>query len=151
MDEQLHQPPDGHPDAGPPPRLPGLSPLTLSAIFLGGALGTVARFLLEAHHPVGIGGVPWATLSVNLTGSFAIGLAVPLTDHITPKLQLARPLLVIGFLGGWTTFSTLAVDATLLAKHGDVATCLGYLAATVAGGLALVLVGQALGRRASPA
>ena len=56
-------------------------------------------------------------------------------------------MLIIGFLGGWTTYSTLAVDATLLAKHGDLGTALAYLAATVAGGLVLVVAGHGLGRR----
>ena len=60
---------------------------------------------------------------------------------------MLRPLLIIGFLGGWTTYSTLAVDATLLAKHGDLGTCVAYLVATVVGGLALVVAGHALGRR----
>ena len=54
---------------------------------------------------------------------------------------------MVGFLGGWTTYSTLAVDATLLAKDGDVGTCLAYVAATVIGGLAFVIVGHDLGRR----
>jgi fluoride exporter len=125
----------------------GLSPGTLAAVFLGGALGTVARYLLEAHHQTGSGAFPWVTLLVNLTGSFAIGFLVPLTEHVAPRAPLLRPLALIGFLGGWTTYSTLAVEATLLAKNGDVATCLAYLVATVVGGLALVVAGHAAGRR----
>jgi CrcB protein len=155
MDEQLHERPQGdhavapHRDLLDQPVLPliGLSATTLAAVFVGGALGTVARYLLEAHHPVAAGGFPWVTLLVNLTGSFAIGLLIPLTEHLSPRALLIRPLGIIGFLGGWTTYSTLAVDATLLAKHGDVVTCLAYLAATVAGGLVLVVAGHSLGRR----
>jgi CrcB protein len=64
---------------------------------------------------------------------------------------LARPLLVVGFLGGWTTFSTLAVEATLLAKDGDIASFAAYLAATVVGGLLLVVAGHAIGQRMVPA
>jgi CrcB protein len=125
----------------------GLSAGTIAAIFLGGALGTVARYLLDTHHPVGPGAFPWVTLLVNLTGSFAIGLLVPLTEHLSHRVPVARPLLMVGLLGGWTTYSTLAVDTTLLAKDGDVATCLAYVAATVVGGLALVVAGHDLGRR----
>jgi fluoride exporter len=125
----------------------GLSAGTLAAIFLGGALGTVARYLLETHHPVGPGAFPWVTLLVNLTGSFAIGLLFPLTEHLSHRVPAARPLLFVGFLGGWTTYSTLAVDTTLLAKDGNVGTCLAYVAATVVGGLALVVAGHDLGRR----
>ncbi len=164
MDEQVHPETEGHdlfanehqrldsggtPDLLDEPVLPllGLSATTLAAVFVGGALGTVARYLLAAHHPVASGGFPWVTLLVNLTGSFAIGLLIPVTEHLSPRLLGTRPLLIIGFLGGWTTYSTLAVDATLLAKHGDLGTCLAYLAVTVAGGLALVIAGHALGRR----
>ena len=97
------------------------------------------------------GHFPWVTLLINLSGSFAIGLLVPLTEHVAPRAPLARPLLVVGFLGGWTTYSTLAVEATLLAKDGDSASFFAYLAATVIGGLALVVPGNTLGRRLVPA
>ena len=163
MDEQVHPHTDEHDlfandhrrlDAGTPdlldePVLPllGLSTATLAAVFAGGAIGTLARYLLAVHHPVAGGGFPWVTLLVNLTGSFAIGLSIPVTEQVSPRLRLMRPLLVIGFLGGWTTYSTLAVDATLLARHGNPGTCIAYLAATVAGGLALVVGGHGLGRR----
>jgi len=164
MDEQMHPETEEHdlfanehrrleaggtPDLLDEPVLPllGLSATTLAAVFVGGALGTMARYLLAAHHPVAGGGFPWVTLLVNLTGSFAIGLLIPVTEYPSPRLRIMRPLLIIGFLGGWTTYSTLAVDATLLAKHGDLGGCVAYLAATVAGGLALVVAGHALGRR----
>jgi CrcB protein len=87
------------------------------------------------------------TLLVNLSGSLAIGFLVPLTEHVAPRLPLLRPLALVGFLGGWTTYSTLAVEATLLAKGGNVATSLAYLVATVACGLVLVVLGHAAGRR----
>jgi CrcB protein len=165
MDEELQQRTDPHDHFGQQhghgapaaeghdlldePVLPllGLSAGTLAAVFLGGAAGTLARYLVAAHHPAGAGSFPWVTLVVNLSGSLAIGFLVPLTEHLSHRSPSVRPLLMIGFLGGWTTYSTLAVDAMLLGKAGDVATCLGYLVATVAGGLALVVAGHAAGRR----
>jgi fluoride exporter len=131
------------------PRL-GLSVSTLVAIFVGGAIGTVARYELDARHPIAPGHFPWVTLLINLSGSFAIGLLVPLTEYFTPRAPLARPLLIVGFLGGWTTYSTLAVEAILLAKHGAIADFVVYLVATLVGGLALVVVGTALGRKMVP-
>ena len=125
----------------------GLSLATIAAIFLGGALGTVARYVLAAHHGAAIGSFPWVTLAVNLTGSLAIGLLVPLTEHVSHRSPLLRPFVLIGLLGGWTTYSTLAVDGVLLAKNGDAATFFAYLVATVAGGLALVVLGHGVGRR----
>ena len=127
-----------------------LSAATLLVVFVGGTAGTVCRYLLEAHHPVATGGFPWVTLVVNLSGSLAIGLVIPLTEHVGPRAPLLRPLLVVGFLGGWTTYSTLTVETTLLAKNGDIATGVAYLAATVVGGLLLVVAGHALGRRMVP-
>jgi CrcB protein len=129
----------------------GLSLATLIAVFVGGALGTLARYVLAACHPAGAGSFPWVTLLVNLSGSLAIGLLVPVTEHVSHRSPSVRPLLMIGFLGGWTTYSTLAVDATLLLRQGDVLTCVAYLAATVGGGLALVVVGHAAGRRVAGA
>ena len=125
----------------------GLSVSTLAAIFVGGALGTVARYLLEASHPAGAGSFPWVTLLVNLSGSLAIGFLVPLTEHVSHRAPVVRPFLMVGLLGGWTTYSTLAVDATRLVQEGDVGSSLLYLAATVLGGLALVVAGHAAGRR----
>jgi CrcB protein len=144
-----HHDDEGASDLLDEPVLPmfGLSIGTLGAIFIGGAFGTVARYLFEVHHPTAPGTFPWVTLLVNLTGSLAIGFLIPLTEGAATRVPLLRPLAVVGFLGGWTTYSTLAVEATLLAKHGDVASCLAYLVATVAGGLALVVVGHAAGRR----
>ncbi len=132
------------------PRL-GLSSTALLAIFVGGALGTVARYLLDAHHPVPQGAFPWVTLAVNLSGSFAIGLLVPLTERGARRAPWARPLLVVGFLGGWTTYSTLAVEAALLVKDGDIVTFIAYVAATVIGGLTLVVAGSGLGQKFVPA
>ena len=157
MDEdqlpQAHGPDAGTGDALDRPFVPrfGLSATTVLAIFVGGAVGTVARYLLDAHHPVPQGNFPWVTVVINLSGSLAIVLLVPLTEHVAPRAPWARPLLVIGFLGGWTTYSTLAVEATLLAKDGDIGTFVAYIVVTVLGGLTLVVAGDVLGRRMMPA
>jgi CrcB protein len=145
--------PEGtHPELLDEPSLPafGLSVSTMAAIFVGGAVGTMLRYLLEVHHPIGPGGFPWPTLVVNLSGSFVIGLILPLTEHVSRRLPVVRPLFVVGLLGGWTTYSTLAVEATLLAKDGRAVTGLAYLAATVVGGVGLVMIGHDAGRRLLP-
>ena len=143
----------GEPDLLDEPALPalGLSVPTMAAIFVGGTVGTLLRYLLEVHHPIGQGGFPWPTLTVNLTGSLVIGLILPLTEHVSRRLPLVRPLFVVGLLGGWTTYSTLAVEATLLAKDGHVGTSLAYLVATVFGGVGLVIIGHGAGKRLTAA
>jgi fluoride exporter len=162
VDEPMQARPEGRddrqrtegsePDGLDEPVLPalGLSITTLAAVFVGGAVGTLLRYLLEVHHPIAQGGFPWPTLTVNLTGSFLIGLILPLTDHLSQRVPLVRPLFVVGLLGGWTTYSTLAVEATLLAKDGHIVTGLAYLAATVFGGVALVVLGHEGAKRLVP-
>jgi CrcB protein len=129
------------------PRL-RLSPAVLVAIALGGALGTVARFLLDTSFSDSARQFPTTTLLINLSGSLLIGLLVPLVDNFSPRAPLVRPFLIVGILGGWTTYSTLAVDAVVLAKDGLAGAGVLSLAATLVGGLALVAGGHALGRRA---
>jgi CrcB protein len=129
------------------PRL-RLSPAVLVAIALGGGLGTVARFLLDTSFSDSARQFPTTTLLINLSGSLLIGLLVPLVDNFSPRAPLVRPFLIVGILGGWTTYSTLAVDAVVLAKDGHAGAGVLSLAATLVGGLALVAGGHALGRRA---
>jgi CrcB protein len=129
------------------PRL-GLSPATIAAIAIGGALGTVARYLLDATFNEAAGHFPTVTLLINLSGSLAIGFLIPLVDNFAERIPLGRPLLIVGILGGWTTYSTLAVDAVTLAKDGHAATAALSLATTVIGGLFLVALGNAGGRAA---
>jgi CrcB protein len=125
-----------------------LSAAVLVAIALGGALGTVARFLLSTTYSDSARHFPTTTLLINLSGSLAIGLLVPLVDNVASRAPLVRPFLIVGLLGGWTTYSTLAVDAVVLAKDGHAGAGILSLAATLIGGLALVVCGNALGRRA---
>ena len=128
----------------------GLTVGTLVAIGLGGALGTLARYLLDTTYTTASGHFPATTLLINLSGSLAIGLLIPLTATLAPKVPLARPFLVVGVLGGWTTYSTLAVDAVLLGKGRHLALSAAYLAATLVGGIALVALGDAAGRKVVP-
>jgi fluoride exporter len=135
-----------------PQREPALPPLGLSltvllVIALGGALGTVARFLLDTAFVEAPGSFPTVTLIVNLSGSLAIGLLIPFVEKRTPRQPLLRPFVVVGLLGGWTTYSALAVGAITLLQNGQAAMSLLYLAATLVGGTALVVLGDAISRR----
>jgi CrcB protein len=128
------------------PRL-GLSLAVILAIFLGGGLGTVSRFLLDTTLVESSRQFPAVTLLVNLSGSLVIGLLVPVAERLTRRVPLIRPFLIVGILGGWTTYSTLAVNSVTLLQNGRAATCVLYLAATLVGGTALVILGNAIGRR----
>lgn len=87
---------------------------TASAVGLGGALGAIARFYVGVqvvkYFPQNI---PMATLSVNIVGSFFIGVLVALFLHITPS-DVVRGFLITGFLGALTTYSTFAIESYML-------------------------------------
>jgi len=113
-------------------------------IAAGGAIGTLARFALAgalngSNHP-------WGTVAVNILGSFALGIAVGLwgfsheADH-----QVA---ITIGVLGGFTTFSTFALDTLRLWEDGQTTTAVGSVVVSVVAGIGAAIAGLALGRAA---
>lgn len=98
-------------------------------IFLGGFFGTLARYIVGIHWVQRPSGFPVSYLVINVSGSLVIGLLVTLiVDHLPPTRYL-RPLTCVGFLGGWTTMSTVAVGADHLVSSGHVVTALAYLIA----------------------
>jgi CrcB protein len=113
----------------------------LTAVALGGALGTLARYALDRTFATAPGHFPATTLAINLSGSFLIGLLLPLALARAERRPLLRPFLVTGILGGWTTYSALANDSASLVKNGHSLLALGDIGATLAGGLALVALG----------
>jgi CrcB protein len=100
---------------------------------------------LEGSTDIGDGGFPWHTLAVNVVGCLAIGIcAVRL-----PRDGVAWSFAVTGLLGGFTTMSALAWETNELVDNGRSSTAAIYLAVTLGAGMAAVVVGQQLGRRAS--
>ena len=117
--------------------------MTTLAIALAGALGAPSRYLLERTISRRCGsGFPWGTLVVNLIGAAALGLLAGSLEYHHVSRDLAR-IAGIGFLGAFTTFSTFAVEATRLRLPARV----GYLSASVCGGLILAALGIALTAR----
>jgi len=118
---------------------------TLLLVALGGALGAVARYLtgLAALRLIGPG-FPWGTLAVNVAGSFAMGLLAVTLAH-WGQTRLA-PLLMTGFLGGFTTFSAFSLDALTLWERGDALAAAAYVAASVILSLAALAAGLTLAR-----
>ncbi len=133
------------PGAGPRPSVPQ-APLRLVAIAVGGALGTLARYGTDRAVVVSAAGFPWATFAVNVTGSFILGLIMTLVVERWPPTRFVRPFAAIGFCGGFTTFSTLAVETAQRARHGHVALAAGYVAATLVAGVAAAMLGMAVAR-----
>jgi CrcB protein len=114
----------------------------LAAIALGGALGAPARYGVARLAPAATGAFPWATFAVNVSGSFALALVLALLLERLGPTRYVRPFLATGFLGAYTTYSTLAVEADLLAKDGHVGIALAYTAASFAAGFLAVWAGM---------
>lgn len=112
----------------------------------GGVLGTAARYGVSRLVPAAAGTVPWATLLVNLTGSFALGVVVGLLGDRPGAPSWVRPLLATGLLGSYTTYSAFAVEANALATSRPLMGA-GYVVLSVLGGVAAAAVGLRVARR----
>lgn len=89
------------------------NPRLLALVFAGGALGTLVRALLEQAAPAAPTGVPWTTLAINVSGAFALGLLLTVLSRLGPDAGWRRATRLAagtGVLGGYTTYSTLAVE-----------------------------------------
>lgn len=115
---------------------------------LGGALGALARWAVTTALPHAPGAWPWATLLVNLTGCLAIGALLAVLLARFPASPWLRPFLAVGVLGGYTTYSTFAVDVVQLARSGRGLLAVAYVLASVLGGLVAVVLGLLAGRAA---
>jgi CrcB protein len=115
----------------------------LAAISAGGVVGALARHALTAAFPHPPGGFPWAVFMVNVSGCLLIGALMVLINRVWAGRRLLRPFLGVGVLGGYTTFSTYAVDIQQAVAAGAAAVGLVYLVTTVVGALLAVWVGSA--------
>jgi fluoride exporter len=117
----------------------------IGSIGLAGAVGALARYALGRFIAERAGSqFPLGTLFINITGAFAIGLLFALAGRkiINPALQ---GVLATGFLGGYTTFSTMSWEGVQLARGGSTQHGLLYLAGNVVIGLTAVVLGLVLG------
>ncbi len=113
---------------------------------MGGALGALGRHGLDLALPVHAGGFPLATFLINVSGCLLIGALIVLLTELTAAHRLLRPFLATGILGGYTTFSTYAVQTEQLLAGGHVGTALEYLFGTLVAALAATWAGVWLAR-----
>lgn len=121
--------------------------MRLLLVLCGGAAGSAARYLAG----IWLGGwlgvtFPWGTLFVNILGSLLIGIIATLADESGWLSADTRILLVTGFLGGFTTFSSFALESLRLAEQRDLLRTLLYVSITVTAGFAAAAVGIAATR-----
>lgn len=108
----------------------------VAVVALGGAIGSAARYCASLIWPTAPGAFPWTTLLVNATGCAVIGVFMVVITDVWAAHRLVRPFFGTGILGGFTTFSTYAVDIEQLVGHGHAGPALAYLAATLLSALA---------------
>lgn len=113
----------------------------LPVIGLGGMLGATARYLLATAYPAPVGGVPWATFTINVTGCLLIGVLMVFVVEVGGTHPLLRPFLGVGALGGYTTFSTYTVETLGLLRHGAPVVAVAYLLLTALAALLAVTLG----------
>ncbi|MFJ2113796.1 fluoride efflux transporter FluC [Streptomyces sp. NPDC087850] len=110
----------------------------LAVVALGGAIGASARYGAALLWPTADGGFPWTTLGVNAVGCAVIGVFMVVLTDLWRAHPLVRPFFGTGVLGGFTTFSSYALDIQRLVTGGRVRTGLAYLGLTLIAALAAV-------------
>jgi len=126
------------------------NPQLILAVALGGALGSVARYL------VGIGSgklfgleFPWGTLIINVAGSFLIGVFAELFALKWDLPQTGRVFLTVGICGGFTTFSTFSLDTYVLIERGELWPAAAYIVGSVVLSIGALVAGLYLIRAAA--
>ncbi|MDO0930857.1 fluoride efflux transporter CrcB [Streptomyces sp. DG2A-72] len=119
----------------------------VAVVALGGGIGAVARYAAALWWPTQPGGFPWATFWTNVIGCAVIGVFMVVITDVWAAHRLVRPFFGTGVLGGFTTFSTYAVDIQKLVDAGRPGTGLAYLAATLLAALAAVWLAARATRR----
>jgi fluoride exporter len=124
------------------------TPILYACVAAGGMLGSVARYLVSLLIPTALG-FPWATLFVNITGSFIIGFYSTLSgpDGRLFASTRQRQFVMTGFCGGYTTFSAFSLETFRLLHGGMARTAFVYIAVSVVSWLVSVWLGHMLASR----
>lgn len=120
----------------------------LALVAFGSAVGGVLRYLMSILCPAS-GAFPWTTLSINVIGSFVIGLTSGLIARCCGGSlagEWIRAVAVVGFCGGFTTFSTFSNETFRLLEGGQSLAAAGYVTLSVLAGLAAVFLGYFISR-----
>lgn len=111
-------------------------------VAVGGALGTLARYfgMIFIGRKLGTN-FPWAVFVVNIVGSFTIGVVAELQALVLNNSEMVRAFMIVGVLGGFTTFSSFSLDTWLLVERGQISMAFVYAMGSVALGVAGLVLG----------
>jgi fluoride exporter len=127
--------------------LPRADRWEVAAIFVGGAVGTVARAALAQAFPHSATAWPWPTFGVNIVAAFLLGYFVTRLQERLPLSSYRRPLVGTGLCGGLSTFSTMQVEILKMLGAHAWGLAAGYTAASIVVGYAAIHLATALVRR----
>ena len=130
-----------------PVALPRPDRREVTAVFAGGALGTLARAALAEAFPHSATAWPWPTFAVNIVAAFLLGYFVTRLQERLPLSSYRRPLLGTGLCGGLSTFSTMQLEIVKMLDAHAWGLAAGYAAASIAAGYAAVQLATAMVRR----
>ncbi len=121
--------------------------MVLATIAAGGALGALARFLVDEWVTERIGGAfPFGTLVVNLSGTFLVGLlATLIVDRGVLSAEL-RPFVLVGFVGAYTTFSTWLLESWRMLELGETGLAMANIVGSMVLGAVALVAGLVVGR-----
>ncbi len=112
-------------------------------VFLGGGLGAMARYFVTVNLAGKFGNFPLGTMAVNIFGSFLMGLLIGIIAGRS-SLENVRLLLAVGFLGGFTTFSSFSAETLTLIQGGQIFSAAANILISVVAGLAACFAGLIL-------
>ena len=119
----------------------------LLSVAFGGAFGAAARYMVGNYVGTWLGvGIPWPTLLVNIVGSFGLGVFVALSALVWSPSAPLRAFVVVGLLGGFTTFSAFSLEVVLLAERGRLETAALYALGSVSLAVGALFAGLRLTR-----
>jgi len=110
----------------------------------GSAFGALARAGIDGVFPVEVAEFPWATLGINVGGALLMGFLSWAVLHLSGTPTWARPLLGIGVLGGFTTYSAFAVQSVQMLDAGRLAEAFAYISVSFVAGVGAVRLGHVL-------
>lgn len=121
--------------------------LKILVVGFSGAIGALARYgVYGLCRQLGWTGFPWATTLVNMLGCLAFGIFVSVAEHRIPFSDHTKLAVLVGFMGSFTTFSTFAVDGSVMLREGQLGMAAAYIIGQNALGIGLILLGLYAGR-----